>query len=247
MENNIDTQRVVPSKKKVTQLLKEITVNCSEFKKLTICLDTLKKTESTLPPKVTRTLNKTCKVLDRFVVSMEKRLVNDKRQGGFDKTVKISQEFMNFLKLDVPEINRQDITLALNVYCHINEDKNDEKHSKWYYLNPDHRDLRNPRDKRIIEVERDVELAKILNYEKYIEDVKNGLVFKDLSIERFRQLTKSTNIVVEDNKKYITKNGKKYEVVDVVINDKIKKRLIETDPSVMLCTLQKLISTHILK
>ena len=49
----------------------------------------------------------------------------------------------------------------------------------------------------------------------------------------------------ENGEKFIIRSDKKYKVKEVEVDNKKKIRLIETDPKVMLCTLQKLITKHL--
>uniref|UniRef100_A0A6C0JQL7 DM2 domain-containing protein n=1 Tax=viral metagenome TaxID=1070528 RepID=A0A6C0JQL7_9ZZZZ len=180
-----------------------------------------------------------------------------KKKGGFDKPVKISKELQTFLKLDSPETTRRNVTLALNSYVHLNKEKTDEHHSTWEYLNPNDRDLRDPKDKRVVKLENDKDFAELLRYDEYIENVKLDKIFKDHKLEKYNQMVESErkkkskrkedNTEVEfivDDVKYFNRGGRKYKVKHLEDTNKPKVRLIETDTTILLCTLQKLITVH---
>lgn len=236
------------SRKRCNQIVRELRQTCEQFRKLKVNIDTLKTADQSLSKKSVNVLDRCTKVFDKFIGSVEKRYLDTstdppKKHGGFDKVVTLSTELAEFLQLKDPQLNRQELTLALNVYCHINPEKDDDKHRRWYYLNEEKRDLRNVTDRRIIEIDRDDRLAQLLRYKEYVAQVQSGQIFKELSIDKYANLAGSEQH--EGDTVYLLKNGKKYIVQDIDDGKRKKKRLIETDTRVMLCTLQKLISVHI--
>lgn len=255
---------MILNKRKVQTLTKDLPKYFEQLLKISKNLADIKNGDldkTKLINKITKISNMVDKLeieIDEKYLKTEQEETPNKRKGGFDKIVSITPEFQQFLQLDEPKINRQDVTVALNVRCHINEEKQTEKHLRWHHLNPEKRDLRKPDDKRVILIEKDPELSKLLNYPKYKNDVENGKVFKEYTLEKYnhkinmeRESNKKNDISTEiefyeNGKCYIRRCGKRYNVVDVVVGGKPKKRLIETDPTIMLCTLQKLITPHIL-
>ena len=185
--------------------------------------------------KIIKTLKEKGK--DKIEKNLSSENGEKKKKGGFDKKGKISEEFREFLQIDEPEIDRRNITIALNVYCYKNseQNKNDPDHVKWFHLNPDGRDLRTKDDRRVIDIKKDPKLCKLLKYDQYEQDVKDGKIYKDYSPSKYDLKMKDKEFK-EDGETFIKRAAKIYKVEDVTVGKTIKKRLIETDPKIMLCT-----------
>lgn len=90
----------------------------------------------------------------------------------------ISEELANFLKVPPgTRINRVDATRAICAYTHWKEDENRESFLRWKHLNPGgKRNLQNPQEKKAVIP--DKALVKLLRYDQYKKDVKNGKVYR---------------------------------------------------------------------
>lgn len=103
----------------------------------------------------------------------------------------ISEELANFIKVS-PEtrISRIEATRAICAYAHWKDDEKREEVLRWQHLNPEgRRDLQNPQDKKSIIP--DKALVKLLRYEKYKKDIKNGKITKKVKDKE----TGKTNVV----------------------------------------------------
>lgn len=122
------------------------------------------------------------------------RMQSSLRKGttsGITIQCQISEELANFLKVP-PEtrISRVDATRALCAYAHWKDDEKREEILRWQHLNPTgKRNLQNPQDKKSIIP--DKALVKLLRYENYKKDIKNGKVTKKIKDKE----TGKTNVV----------------------------------------------------
>ncbi len=71
---------------------------------------------------------------------------------------------------------RNDITNALCAYVNIKPNEKREQMTKWKKLNPNNRDLQDPKDKMVILP--DEKLKMLLNYDQFVVDVKAGKITK---------------------------------------------------------------------
>ncbi len=124
-----------------------------------------------------------------------------RKNSGLTTPQHISDELRKFLKLEKGRsLSRIEVTRAINSYINV---KNDEKRPnilEWSYLNPNHRNLQNEKDKRIIFP--DEPLAKLLRYNQYKKDVALAKI-----TEAHKNKTtglKETKIVTSDNLHYRT-------------------------------------------
>ena len=94
-----------------------------------------------------------------------------RKNSGLTTPQNISPELRTFLKIEKGRnLSRIEVTRAINSYINIKKDENRPNILEWAYLNPDHRNLQNEKDKRIIFP--DVPLAKLLRYSQYKKDFR---------------------------------------------------------------------------
>jgi len=93
-----------------------------------------------------------------------------RKNSGLTTPQNISPELRAFLKIEKGRnLSRIEVTRAINSYINIKKDEKRPNILEWAYLNPDHRNLQNEKDKRIIFP--DVPLATLLRYAQYKKDV----------------------------------------------------------------------------
>lgn len=151
--------------------------------------------------RVFTTIRKSVKDLQKEVpkIANTRRSVNpnskNNKISGFGLECELSPELTKFLQVDSgTTLCRKDVTNAICVYAHLNENENRDYMLKWSYLNPDgKRNLQNPKDK--MAVLPDAALSKLLNYEQYKKDVKNGKIYKNVKNKK----TKVVSRVKVDN------------------------------------------------
>lgn len=146
--------------------------------------------------------------------NMNKRKPSTKpRISGFSMRCSISDELADFLK--VPKgslLTRAEITNALCAYVNIKPDETREKVLRWKHLNPkSNRDLRDPKNKtRILP---DARLSKLLKYEAYRKNVKEGLI----ETNKVDKQTKEKRVVKQ------TDDGLMYPTMQILIQPHISK------------------------
>lgn len=130
---------------------------------------TMKSTEKN---KSTRCLKKIKKRLNELQKDIPriKRPPTTHKNSFFSTQVNISRELKDFLGIDNNKISRQQVLCALSAYIHLEEDNVED--NVWAYLNPKHRDLRDPTDKRCIIP--DDRLSKLLGYNEFVKSVEKG-------------------------------------------------------------------------
>ncbi len=124
-----------------------------------------------------------------------------RKNSGLTTPQNISPELRTFLKIEKGRnLSRIEVTRAINSYINIKKDENRPNILEWAYLNPDHRNLQNEKDKRIIFP--DVPLAKLLRYSQYKKDVASAKITESHK----NKLTglKETKIVTSDVLHYRT-------------------------------------------
>lgn len=105
--------------------------------------------------------------------------------SGFTQEYPISAELAAFLQIEgeEPKLSRLDATRAICVYSHLKEDESREEMLKWAYLNPDgKRNLQSSTDKKTIVP--DKPLSKLLKYDEYKKEIKNGKVTKRVTVNK---------------------------------------------------------------
>nr|QBK86587.1 MAG: SWIB/MDM2 domain-containing protein [Marseillevirus LCMAC102] len=149
--------------------------------------------------KIFRSLRKLSRELYREVPKIAKtrrKSVGGQKVSGFKLKCEITKELADFMQLPHDSTPlRTEITNAICVYAHINPDEDRSHVLKWMHLNSEgKRNLQNPEDKMTIIP--DDTLKKLLGYEKYQQDVKDGLITR-------KKTDKNTNekeiITVEDD------------------------------------------------
>ena len=124
-----------------------------------------------------------------------------RKNSGLTTPQNISPELRTFLKIEKGRnLSRIEVTRAINSYINIKKDENRPNILEWAYLNPDHRNLQNEKDKRIIFP--DVPLANLLRYAQYKKDVAAAQITESHK----NKLTglKETKIVTSDVLHYRT-------------------------------------------
>jgi len=124
-----------------------------------------------------------------------------RKNSGLTTPQNISPELRTFLKIEKGRnLSRIEVTRAINSYINIKKDEKRPNILEWAYLNPDHRNLQNEKDKRIIFP--DVPLAKLLRYSQYKKDVASAKITESHK----NKLTglKETKIVTSDVLHYRT-------------------------------------------
>jgi hypothetical protein len=87
-----------------------------------------------------------------------------------------SAKLRDFLKLGPDDkVSQLEVAAALGAYVYIKPDEKREQVLRWKHLNSTGRDLRKP--DRVSEILPDEKLAKLLDYDSYVEKVKEGEVF----------------------------------------------------------------------
>lgn len=110
-------------------------------------------------------------------IKKKRNILRDPSSSGFMVPYKVSDELLQFMKLEKgTPVSRNDVQCALSAYIHLSEDETREKVLRWKHLNPKSLDLRDPKNKRIINP--DPALNKLLRYNDYKKKVKNGKVTK---------------------------------------------------------------------
>jgi len=109
----------------------------------------------------------------RMQSSMRKNTIS-----GIMIQCQISEELAKFLQVPPDtRISRIEATRAICAYAHWKEDEKREPVLRWKHLNPDgKRNLQNPQEKKAVIP--DKTLNKLLRYDQYRKDVKNGKVYK---------------------------------------------------------------------
>lgn len=109
----------------------------------------------------------------RLQSSMRKNTIS-----GIMIQCQISEELAKFLQVPPDtRISRIEATRAICAYAHWKEDEKREPVLRWKHLNPGgKRNLQNPQEKKAILP--DKTLNRLLKYDQYRKDVKNGKVYK---------------------------------------------------------------------
>ena len=98
-----------------------------------------------------------------------------RKNSGLTTPQNISDELRKFLKLEEGKnLSRIEVTRAINSYINIKKDEKRPNILEWSYLNQNHRNLQNEKDKRIIFP--DEPLAKLLRYNQYKKDVASAKI-----------------------------------------------------------------------
>ena len=93
-----------------------------------------------------------------------------RKNSGLTTPQNISAELRDFLRIEEGRnLSRIEVTRAINSYIHTKKDETRPHILEWAYLNQNHRNLQNQKDKRIIFP--DPPLAKLLRYNQYKKDV----------------------------------------------------------------------------
>lgn len=136
-----------------------------------------------------RNISKRLDVLEKHIPKIKK--IRPPREIKFDKdgnvitppnsfslVYDVSKELYEFAgitkKADQKGLSREDVQCIINTYIYLNPEEDREKMMRWSHLNPTKRDLRDPEDKRRIVP--DAKLSKLLKYEEYKKDVKEGKI-----------------------------------------------------------------------
>lgn len=136
-----------------------------------------KSTDKNRGIKFLRKIRKRVEITKKHVpkVKRKSQLNRDPTKSGFVIPYPISKELSEFLNVDPnSKLSRDDVQCAISAYIHIAPTESREKICRWEYLNKEKRDLRNIKNKRIVNP--DDKLSSLLNYEQYKKDVKNGLI-----------------------------------------------------------------------
>jgi len=126
---------------------------------------------------------------------------NKRDPVGLTTPIPISMELADFL--GVPHttlISRLDANRAVCVYCHIKEGEDREDILRWSYLNPDGRNLQDPKDRRYILP--DQALTELLRYDDYQNAVAKGEVYTTKKDKETGEVT--TKQVTSSNLTYFT-------------------------------------------
>lgn len=129
-------------------------------------------------------------------VTKQKRVRNG-NATNIKKEYNISDSLREFLNVDEgTKLSRQDVISALCTYIHIKPDESRESHLRWSYLNLNgERNLQDTENKkRIIP---DEKLSNLLNYEKYMKDINDGLIVT-------KNKNGEENIIKDPNIYYLT-------------------------------------------
>ncbi len=98
-----------------------------------------------------------------------------RKNSGLTTPQNISDELREFLKIEEGRnLSRIEVTRAINSYINIKKDERRPSILEWAYLNPNHRNLQNEKDKRIIFP--DKPLAKLLRYAEYKKAVESAQI-----------------------------------------------------------------------
>jgi len=98
-----------------------------------------------------------------------------RKNSGLTTPQNISDELREFLKIEEGRnLSRIEVTRAINSYINIKKDERRPSILEWAYLNPNHRNLQNEKDKRIIFP--DKPLAKLLRYAEYKKAVASSKI-----------------------------------------------------------------------
>jgi hypothetical protein len=130
-------------------------------------------------------INKCLRILEKDapkLANAKRRIRNPsgKRVSGFLIQYPITDEFAEFLQVDKgTQLNRREATNAICIYSHIKPNEDRPQMLQWKYLNPEgKRDLQIPGNKMAIMP--DKALSKLLNYNKYVSQVKKGEIKKQV-------------------------------------------------------------------
>jgi chromatin remodeling complex protein RSC6 len=131
-------------------------------------------------------------------MSLRKKAVEfDSSKSGFLIKYRITDELAKFLGIDPktkPSLSRSEVQSALCAYINLNSDEARETSLKWSHLNKNHRDLRDPNNKKIIVP--DAALSKLLNYEGFKAQVLKG------EIKKKNRKTGNEVVLTEPNLEY---------------------------------------------
>ena len=126
---------------------------------------------------------------------------NVRKNSGLTTPQNISDELREFLKIEEGRnLSRIEVTRAINSYINIKKYEMRPSILEWAYLNPNHRNLQNVKDKRIIFP--DKPLAKLLRYAEY----KKAVASKQITEAHKNKVTglKKTKIVTSSDLHYRT-------------------------------------------
>lgn len=129
--------------------------------------------------RVLRSVRKMVKSLMAEVPKISKhkpKKTGEPRMSGLKVECSITDELADFLEIERgTKLSRMDVLRAINVYCKFKHGELRPDMLKWGYLNKDKkRDLQNPANRR--ELIPDKKLSKLLRYEQYKKDVKDGKI-----------------------------------------------------------------------
>lgn len=100
-------------------------------------------------------------------------LVGAGKAQNFARKVVPDATLRKFLRLNPgEEVTAREVMVAISTYIHRDE-RLDAHRERWLKLNPDHRDLRDPKDLRVTIP--DAKLSQLLGYREYRERVAQGL------------------------------------------------------------------------
>lgn len=128
-------------------------------------------------------------------VAKIKRKSDARKISGFSLQCVITEELAEFMKIPKNSTpTRIDITNAICAYSHIKPNETKEQILRWNHLNPEgKRNLQDPKNK--MNIIPDAKLKKLLKYDKYVKDVKEGKVFKNVLN---KDTGKREKVLVED-------------------------------------------------
>lgn len=147
------------------------------------------------------------------VAKIKRKNPDSKKVSGFSLECRITKELAEFMK--IPEDStptRNDITNAICVYAHFNPAEKKPQVLKWKHLNPEgKRNLQDPKNKMYIIP--DAKLRKLLQYDTYVKDVKEGKITRKVLD---KETGKRETILVKDP-------GLSYSVIQKLIQTQIVK------------------------
>ena len=145
---------------------------------------TMKSTDKNKNTRVLKKLKKRLEKIQKDLPKMKKKTTRTNfSNSGFVKTFPITKETSDFLMVD-PNMNlsRDDLQCALTIYIHLDPEEEREKKLKWAYLNKEGlRDLRNPKNRKLIYP--DEALSSLLKYNEYKKNVDTGKEFNKKGIK----------------------------------------------------------------
>jgi len=115
------------------------------------------------------------------ISNVKRKNNNSKKVSGFSLKCKITDELADFMKIPKGSTpTRIEITNAICAYAHVKPDEKKEQILKWAHLNPGgKRNLQDPKNK--MSIIPDQKLKKLLGYDKYIKEVNDKKVFKNVT------------------------------------------------------------------